>query len=486
MAGSTGSDGASRDAPPARTTRRDFVRKLGSGLAAAGIASGGGLLAGGCAPAVATTRRPTTLASAEALLVVFSDTHSAYERYPQLLAAIDQVRAQHPRTPLLILFNGDLFERGNVVALRGGGRADLALLEALSQRAPVVFNLGNHEGALLDLAEAVQLLQERGATVVSNALDRRTGRPFVPPAASLEIAGRGMVVAGIATDDLATYRPGVRETLQIPPGPDYAAEQLARLLGDAPLRVVLSHAGTLDDQKMLPAVPAGTLVVGGHDHLRYAHRQGRTLYLHTGSWGESITLVGVRQGPSGTEWLHESLPIALDGPGATELATLIQAERQAHLTAEDRAIIGRTECALPLREAALLAVAAVRDAVGADVAFIGNTTFGAGLPAGAIPRYDFDAYLRFDGVLQRAEADGATLQAILRRANQFEEISFDVRTGEYLVATPLRSLDSTRRYTVATNDWVRLNAERYLGTALDFTPLPELTLKAVVARRLGG
>jgi len=461
-----------RDAPA--VTRRRFLQQLGGGLALA-ASSGCGALLGARSPA-----RP------EALLIVLSDTHSAYDRYPQILSLVDRVRARHPGVPLAVLFNGDLFERGNVVALRGGGRVDLALLRALARRAPVVFNLGNHEGALFDLAETVGLLRESGATVVSNAADRRTGRLLASPAAVLELGRHRLAVAGVATNDLSTYRAGVRETLRIPDGPEYAPASLPPLLGGAPLRVVLSHEGTVDDRRILPAVPPGSLVVGGHDHLRYAHRRGGTLYLHPGAWGESVALVEARAGPSGAEWAHRELPTAREGEGDADLAALVRAEEAAHLTAGERVVVGRTRRALPPHEAALLAAAALRDAAGADAALIANTTFGAGLPAGPVSRHRFDAFVRFDGGVHCAPVNGTTLGAILRRANQFGDTPFEARTGEYLVATPVRSLDPRRRYTVATVDWVRMNAERYLGTALDFTPVPGLGLKAVVAARLAG
>lgn len=456
------------EAPAA--TRRAFLKQLAGGVLA--VAGAG------------AARASPLPAKARALFVVFSDTHSAHDRYPAIVAAVDRLRAENPRVPLAVLFNGDLFERGNVVALRGEGRADLALVRALARRAPVVFNLGNHEGALFDVEETVRLLQAAGATVVSNVTAARDGRAVAAPAAHLELAGVPVAVAGLATDDLSTYRAAVRDSLRIPDGPPYAAEHLGRLLGGAAVRVVLSHEGTLDDRRMLAGTEDGSLVIGGHDHLRYTHRQGRTLYLHTGSWGEALHLVGVMDGPGGIELVHREVPITPDSLVDAELAGIVAAEQRAHLAGEDRAVVGWTRRALPFREAALLAAAAVRDAAGADVGLIGNTTFGTGLPAGPVSRFRFDAFVRFDGELVRARTDGATLRAILRRANQFDETPFAGRTGEYVVASPVGPLDPARGYTVATVDWVRLHAVRYLGTTLDFAPVGGPGLKAVVAARL--
>jgi hypothetical protein len=73
-------------------------------------------------------------------------------------------------------------------------------------------------------------------------------------------------------------------------------------------------------------------------------------------------------------------------------------------------VVGRTTAALGPAEAARFVVAALREAAGADAAFIGNTTFGAGLPGGAVTREEFDACVRFDGTIFTAEVDGARLR----------------------------------------------------------------------------
>ncbi len=53
--------------------------------------------------------------------IILSDLHSAYERMAQLLLAI-QSRVSAAKRPQVILFNGDLFESGNVVATRSAAR----------------------------------------------------------------------------------------------------------------------------------------------------------------------------------------------------------------------------------------------------------------------------------------------------------------------------------------------------------------------------
>ncbi|WP_313453905.1 metallophosphoesterase, partial [Brevundimonas sp.] len=80
-------------------------------------------------------------------VLAVSDMHSAYERTAQLLAAFETEVRSNP-VPHVIAIDGDIFEHGNVVAVRSGGAVDWAFLRALPAIAPTVFNLGNHDNDL--------------------------------------------------------------------------------------------------------------------------------------------------------------------------------------------------------------------------------------------------------------------------------------------------------------------------------------------------
>lgn len=472
---------ADGDASGGRPTRRQFVARLATTLALAAVPRS----------LRAADRTAGGRGDAGAVLVLaLADLHSAHERYAPLLARIDRVLAASREVPALIAVNGDLFERGNVVALRGGGRLDLAFITALRRRAPVVFNLGNHEGALVDLREAVRRLRAAGAVVVSNVRDRASGRPLAEAVAVVRTRGRRVAVVGMGTDDLATYRAAVRGEIEVPDSAGYAGALLPTLPAlRADFHLLLSHDGVTDDRRTLATLPDGSLLVGAHDHLRFAHRQGRTLYVHTGFWGEAFSVIGGTRDGDATTWTHRAVDVPPGGPVDAEFERRVRVERARHLRAEDQVVIGRTRRALPAREAALLAVAAVRDAAGCDAALVGNTTFGAGLPAGAITRHDFDAFVRFDGAIVRADIDGATLRRVLAGTNQLEDTPFERRRGEFLFATPVPSLDDARTYAVAVNAYAvsdAARAGRLLGTATipSFAPVRGLALKAVVAARL--
>ena len=62
-------------------------------------------------------------------VLAVSDMHSAYERTAQLLAAFETEVRSNP-VPHVIAIDGDIFEHGNVVAVRSGGAVDWAFLRA--------------------------------------------------------------------------------------------------------------------------------------------------------------------------------------------------------------------------------------------------------------------------------------------------------------------------------------------------------------------
>ncbi|HVU25475.1 MAG TPA: 5'-nucleotidase C-terminal domain-containing protein [Opitutus sp.] len=425
----------------------------------------------------------------EAIFVAIGDQHSACERTAQFVARVDRVRAENPGVPLAVLIDGDVFEGGNVVAQRSGGAVDFAMLRALAERTPTVLDIGNHEAEFFDLAETVARARAAGVIVIGgNAVDRASGKPFAPASTRLPLGTHEAVIVGVMTDQLATYRAAVRPTLQIEDPRVWAGRNLPALLDHAAVPVVLSHAGLEADRAILAMVPDGTLYVGAHNHLLLVHRIGRTLYLQSGSWTEDVSVVRLfREDDGRARWEIEQEPVAADGPADPALAKLIAETRAKYLTPDDLAPVGRLPAALGRDAAARFVVAAVRRAAGADAAFIGNTTFGGGLPAGAVSRVALNGCVRFDGAICVAEVTGEQLREFLHAANQGPDTPFAIRRGEFQYADgpAPAAIAPDRTYRIATTDWGMKNRGRYFGTeAIAFAERPELRLKAIVVAAL--
>ena len=422
----------------------------------------------------------------DAIVLIAGDLHSAYDRTAQFLAHVDRLRTENLGVPVAVLINGDTFELGNAVAKRSAGTVEFALFTALAARVPTVVNLGNHEPEFHAVAETVAKIQATGAIVLAgNVLNPSSRQPYAPATTRLKLGAHEAVVVGLTTDRLATFRLAVRPELDLADPVGWAQQHLPALLRAAPLPIVLAHTGLKADRAILPLVPDGTLFAGAHDHLRFVHREGRTVYVHSGSWTEFISVARLRVTAAGPTWSVEQQRIAPDDPVDETLAALIRVTIEQNLTTEETAVVGRTSRALGPTDAALFAVEAARRAAGADCALVGATTFGAGLPAGEVSRFALDACVRFDGSLFTAEVDGAWLQQLLARCNQGPDTPWANRAGENLVAAAPAEIIPGRRYRFVTTDWVAKNAKNYLGeNPPALTEQPALKLKAAVMRAL--
>ena len=419
---------------------------------------------------------------AEALLLVTGDQHSAYERTAQFVATVDRLKAENPGLPLAILLNVDTLEYGNIVARRSGGTVDFAMFTALVARAPTVINLGNHEPEFYDLEETVRRIEATGVKVVSNIVNCATNRPFAPASTLLPLGRETAVVIGLTTDLLSTYRLAVRPSLDLANPVVWAKKNFPDLLAAAPLRIVLSHAGVTPDREMLALVPDGTLFAGAHDHLRLVQPFSHTMYFHSGSWGEYLSLAWLCRDAAGApRWVIEQIKIATDGPADAALTALIRETKAKYLTPEDTAVVGQFTTAMSTAEAAKFAARALREADGTDAAFIGNTTFGAGLPAGGVTRTEFDSCVRFDGTIFTTEVDGVRLLQLIAASNQGPDTPFAQRHGEFCFAAGPATIDPAKHYHIATTDWGAKNTARYFGEpAISWQEQPGMKLKAAV------
>lgn len=415
--------------------------------------------------------------------IILSDLHSAYERMGQVLAAID-AHVAAASLPQIVLINGDVFELGNVVATRSAGEIDWLFLEEVAKRAPVVLNIGNHEPDFdNDPANFVARAEALGITVVSNIRDTRTGELYAPEGARIEIGGHLVKIAALGTDAMFTYPRDTRELIQVPSPVEWATQELPPRLAGPGVNIVLSHAGVVADRAILPLVPDGTLLVGGHDHLVFEHAEGATRYVHTGSWSSLITIATIAD--EGAAPAIERIAIDADGPSIEPLASRIPAVLAQHLTDEERALVATLPAAMTLGETARFTAATIAALAGAHVGFIGHTSFGTGLPAGAVTTHDFNAALRFDGKLMVAQVDGGMLAGILAICNQDGDIPLAERTGDFLYAAPEIEVDPGEVYVIVCNDWSAMNKGRYFGREdIEFTELPDLRLKPLVAEAL--
>ncbi|MEL6435860.1 MAG: 5'-nucleotidase C-terminal domain-containing protein [Pseudomonadota bacterium] len=414
--------------------------------------------------------------------IILSDMHSPYRRLAQLVAAVRNRVAQAGGRAIIVI-NGDQFERGNVVALRSRVSADLVALEKLTQIAPVYFNIGNHETAVLeDMAIFTREAEARGVNVLSNIIDARTGELIAPAAMTLNVFDKKLAITGLATDNIFTYRAPVRPTLRLPKPVAWARSVMPSVTRDADAALVISHAGVAADKNMLDLLPARTLLIGGHDHLNFTHETDTLAYVHPGSWGNGFTVASMTfNADGGADTTLEYVDVNPDDDVDSDVGNAVATALEEHLTDEDKAVVGTMPETFDLAQSILFASEAMRAATDADIAFIGHTTFGTGLEVGPVTQYDFNAFVRFDGDLQTTTVSGEQLLTILERTNQHTATSLDQRTGDFVYAAEL-DVDPEATYTIATNGWTVRNQTSYLGTEdLEFSQVEGLQVKQVIA-----
>ena len=416
-------------------------------------------------------------------VLAMSDLHSAYERTGQLLAALEAEVAGSD-VPHLIAIDGDVFEHGNVVSVRSGGGVDWAFLGELPKLAPTVVNLGNHDNDLTpDLHEVVARMRALGIVVVSNIVDARDGRPYADAAVTLPFGERLLRIVGAGTNSLNTYPRASRDWLSVPEPGEWANANLTRLLDGADLMLVMSHAGVAGDRDILPLLPDGALMIGGHNHLLFQHEQGRSAYAHTGSWSNAYTTATLFEDGRTTV---ATTAVDLTAAPSPRIADLIAATLGAHLTDEEKTVLGVSPRALTLGETGRAVAAAMARAAGAEAGFIGHTTLGTGLPAGPVTRYAFDAVVRFDGKLMAADVTPEQLEGFMAHANQDRPMPLAERSGDFLYGAASDVGDRTK-VRLVTTDWCAMNQAEYFGVSdLVFSEVVGAQVKATAAAGLLG
>lgn len=422
----------------------------------------------------------------EALLVTTSDQHSSYERTAQFVARVKQLRVENPGVPMAVLINGDTFEAGNVVAERSGGVIEYAMFTALARCAPTILNLGNHESEFAGVSETIAKIQATGVVVITNAIDRSTGKAFAPPTSTLRLGEREATVVGLGTDRLATYRAAARASLEVPDPVVWARTHFPAIFTKDLLPIIMSHAGLAVDRVLFPDLPERALLIGGHDHLRFVERRESFIYLQSGSWNECVSIARLRRTVGGSSWEVEQVPLNASDPGDPELTQIIATTMDNYLQQAERESVGSMISEMPPPAAARFIVEALRHTTHSDAALVGATTFGAGLPQGLVSRYALNACVRFDSMAYVGEVEGSQLTRLLAHTNQGPDTPFSERQGEKIVAaTAGKSFEPGRTYRLATVDWIIKNRATYLPEiTADFAEQPDLKLKAIAIQAL--
>ena len=413
------------------------------------------------------------------IIVNMADLHSAHDAYPGILATVRQLSEQHDRERLVVLINGDIFEPGNAVARRSEAQGDWAFLTRLTEHAKVVTNLGNHEFDFLPPDKFMARAEALGLAVIGNIGTRE--RPNLAPGRiDLDLDGETLAIIGLGTDAINTYPQALRDELLLPDPVTWMHENHQRLTEGVDHLIIASHAGIVADRAISEHLAGDSRIlfyVGGHNHMMLHEDLKGIPYMHNGFGGEMINITAITKSGGTIRLDSHNLHLAEMTETDPDLSALLASLDERYLDEDDLRIIGKVEQALTLSEAAAWAAEQISRATDADISLVNHTSFGAGLPAGGLPQFRFDAFLRFDNPVMVATVKGPTLRSILALN--------DPRNGHYLYASPLQPADE-KEYVLATTRWVAMeaNQERYLGTRLVFEEVTGLTTRQILLQAL--
>ncbi len=421
-------------------------------------------------------------AAPDLVIVNMADTHSAYDAYPRILTGVADIAQEYAGAEVVFLFNGDLFESGNAAARKSAGRVDWEFLRRLGAYGEVIINVGNHEFDFVTPDAFVATARRHEATVIGTVAT--VAEPgLTPPSTDLVVAGRRIRIVGVGTDSLNTYPQSIRDSLSIPDPLAWTVSRWDDVTAGADHTILASHAGLTADLAILEAIAGDESIlfaVGGHDHIVVRDAIAGVPYMHNGFRGERFNVTEV--------YLSSPVEVRFRDVVTAEIVEEDQAMvhevamvRSQYLDPEDIRIVGTVDADMTVLEGAMWAVETLRRATEADVVFLNHTSFGSGLAAGALPRYRFDQFMRFDNDVMRATVGAETLRTILSRSNQHTMRDVVARSGDFLYSNDVSVVDG-RRYDIVTSSWVALdfNQMRYLGAEIAFEALPGVTTKGIL------
>lgn len=455
-----------------------FLRKMNLIVLMLVIGSGASLFATG---AQEEKSEPSIVA------VNMADTHSSYDTYPQILWKIKELKTDYHNSKILVLFDGDLFESGNIVSKKSNGLIDLEFLKSLGKYATVIINVGNHEFDVMNPKDFLASAKNAGAVVIGNVSAK--DMPDLPPYTDVKLDGKTIRIIGLGVNNINTYPKALRKTISVPEPVKWMSDNYPKFSKDCDYSIILSHAGLVPDLSILKLFKDDTSVLymaGAHDHINIHQKVADTNYMHNGFKGERLNIAEIYLANENKADVIFKNILTKDIKGHDkDLTTLIDDVTKKNLTDADRKIIGTVKKDMSVVEAALWSVEALRNKVGADAAFLNHTSFGSGLKKGPLAKYLFDQFMRFDNKVMLAEVDAKTLQAILEKCNQHEKEDIYKRSGDFLYTGKIKPKEG-KTYKIVTSSWAALdfNQEKYFGQKIKFTQIPELTTKGIITESL--
>jgi len=389
--------------------------------------------------------------------------------------------------PALLVVAGDFLSPSVASSVFKGEQ----MIAALNAAGVDYATLGNHE---FDFGEDVlvqRMAEAKFTWIVSNVVDRRTGKPIgnAVPWVLRTIGGVKVGFIGLCLNT-TEISPDKLTEIRITDPIETAARDVALLKQrGAAVVVALTHLAFRDDRRLVARVPAIDLIVGGHEHYPIAATEGRTFISKAGSDAKWLARIDVGRRSSGTvERLYELLAVGAETPDDPTTAAAVKSYED-RLSAELNAVVGATTVPLAadtprIRTAETnlgdLVADIARERVGADVALInaGSIRGDRVYPAGPLTRRTLVDIHPFGNVICAVEVPGRVLAQALENgaaklpdtAGQFPQVSGMTLTIDPKAPSGSRvrdvrvngaPLDPARTYRLAIPDYLLKGGDDY-------------------------
>jgi 2',3'-cyclic-nucleotide 2'-phosphodiesterase (5'-nucleotidase family) len=402
------------------------------------------------------------------------------------VATVKQRLAEAGRRPFMVLA-GDFLSPSVASSVFKGEQ----MVAALNAAGLDLATLGNHEFDFGDDVLIERMKEARWQWVVSNVIDRRTGRPIggAAPYAVRKFGGLTVGFVGLCLTTGEISRNKLTHTRLV--DPLAAAARYVPILKSrgAQVIVAVTHLAFADDRRLIERFPQIDLVIGGHEHYPITATEGRALISKAGSDARWLARIDIARRSTGlVERFYELMPITSEIPDEPGTAAVVSSF-ETRLGVELDAVIGETAVSLDAASVRLrsseqpignLFADAIREDVGADIGLTnaGSIRGDRVYPAGPIARRTLIAMHPFGSVVCKVEVTGAQLLQALNSgvsklptaAGQFPQVSGITLTVNVSAAPGNRvrdvkvngsPLDLKKRYTVALPDFVLKGGDGY-------------------------
>jgi 5'-nucleotidase/UDP-sugar diphosphatase len=325
--------------------------------------------------------------------------------------------------PVLLLFAGDAFT-GTAFSTLFQGAPEFAAFQQMGVSAMVP---GNHEWDFGPAVLAARVRSVRFPVLAANVKPAGGQPGFLKPYATIRAGGLKVGIIGVTTAGTPlTTAPGNTRGYAFSDPVEAVGKALRH--GDAEnwdAVIVLSHCGFEVDRAIARKYPALSLIVGGHDHkeLDAPWVENGVPIVQAGDRGRFLGEVQLFLGPPARPAKGRLLPVDSGCPADPRVASLLAGPLEQEKV-ELGTILGTLPEALSgdrnlLRTAEApigdLLADAMREASGAEVAFVNGGAIRAGLPKGPVKGTDLYACLPFFDSLVTCRLTGEQIRRLLDR-----------------------------------------------------------------------